>query len=281
MKITDTTWEGRDGIKFFSRAWEPNYAKPKASIALIHGLGEHIGRYAHVGDALTDAGYALIGFDLRGHGNSSGARGHFPSLAAALQDIRQFFEQVTRRYPETPQFIYGLSLGGLLTLAYVLQYSAGLKGAIVTGVGLRSPLLEQKAKVAMANVLGSLLPSLTIPTGLDPSTISRDPEVVKKYINDPLVHDKASLGLGKATLQAIDLCFARAKEFHLPLLIMHGTQDKLTYPNGSEDFAKLAQEAGGDITLKLWDGLYHEIHNEPEKAEVFRVMVEWLDRHLK
>jgi lysophospholipase len=104
--------------------------------------------------------------------------------------------------------------------------------------------------------------------------------VVQKYTSDPLVHDKSSLGLGKATLEAVNLCFARAKEFKPPLLVMHGTEDKLVYPSGSEDFAKLASEMNRDVTLKLWSGLYHEIHNEPEQAEVFKVMIEWLDKHL-
>jgi lysophospholipase len=103
---------------------------------------------------------------------------------------------------------------------------------------------------------------------------------VEKYINDPLVHGKTSLGLGKAALTAIDLCFSHVKEFKPPLLIMHGTDDRLTYPSGSEDFARLASETNKEITLKLWDGLYHEIHNEPEQAEVFKVMIEWLDKHL-
>ena len=281
MRIFDSNWQGKDGIKFFIQGWEPQLAKPKAVIALIHGVGEHIGRYAHVGKALTDAGYALIGFDLRGHGKSEGVRGHIPSLDAVMQDIRQFFQQVTQRYPETPQFLYGHSLGGLFSLAYAFQYSAGLKGVMVTGAALRSSLQEQKLKVAMVNILGSLLPALTLPGGLDATTISRDQEVVQKYVNDPLVHDKTSLGLGKSALNAIDLCFTRAKEFSLPLLMMHGTADKLTYPSGSEDFAKLAREAGGDVTLKLWDGLYHEIHNEPEKVEVFQTMIAWLDGHLK
>jgi len=247
----------------------------------VHGLGEHTGRYLHVGKILTDAGYALVGFDLRGHGKSGGPRGHFPSLNAVMQDIRQFSKFLVQRYPDIPHFLYGHSLGGLLSLAYALQYPAGLNGVIVTGAALRSSLQEQKNKIAMVNLLGSLLPKITVPSGLDATTISCDADVVQKYINDPLVHDKTSLGLGKSSLNAIDLCFAHAKEFAPPLLIMHGTDDKLTYPSGSEDFAKLATETNKDVTLKLWDGLYHEIHNEPEKAEVFKVMIEWIEKHLK
>ena len=281
MITFESKWDGKNGIQFYIRGWEPTSKRPKAVLALIHGLGEHTGRYVHVGKTMTDAGYALVGFDLRGHGKSGGARGHFPTLTAVIQDMRQFFKYLVQRYPDIPHFLYGHSLGGLLSLSYALQYNAGLNGVMVTGVALRSPLQSQKGKIAMVNVLGSLLPAVTLPSGLDATTISRDADVVKKYVNDPLVHDKTSLGLGKAAIKAIEYCFAHAQEFKPPLLIMHGAADKLTYPSGSEDFAKLASENNKDVTLKLWDGLYHEVHNEPEKAEVFKVMIEWLDKHLR
>jgi acylglycerol lipase len=281
LKSFESKFEGSNGISFYIRGWDPTNNRPKALLSLIHGLGEHTGRYLHVGKSMTDAGYALVGFDLRGHGKSGGARGHFPSLNTVMQDMRQFSKFLVQRYPDIPHFLYGHSLGGLLSLAYALQYPAGLNGVIVTGAALRSSLQEQKNKIAMVNLLGSVLPSITVPSGLDATTISRDADVVQKYINDPLVHDKTSLGLGKAALKAIEQCFTHAKEFAPPLLIMHGSVDKLTYPSGSEDFAKLATETNKDVTLKLWDGLYHEIHNEPEKAEVFKVMIEWIDKHLK
>src|SRR5687768_16095067 len=142
-----------------------------------------------------------------------------------MQDIRQFFKYLVQRYTDIPHFLYGHSLGGLLTLTYALQYHNGLNGVIVTGSGLRSPLQAQKAKVAMANLLGSLIPTLTVPSGLDATTISRDTDVVKKYVNDSLVHNKTSLGLGKTAIKAIEFCFAHAREFKPPLLIMHGAAD--------------------------------------------------------
>lgn len=280
MKTFESKWEGNDGITFFMQGWEPD-TNPKALIALVHGLGEHTGRYAHVGKVMTDAGYALIGFDLRGHGKSGGARGHSPSLNVYMQDIRQFFDRMSQRYPDIPHFLYGHSLGGLLSLSYAIQYSADLKGVMITGAALRSPLQEQRVKIVAAKLLGTFLPAITIQSGLDPTTISRDQKVVDAYVSDKLVHYSTSLGFGKAALSAIDLCFARAREFTIPLLMMHGTGDRLTYPSGSKDFARLVGEAGNDVTLKLWDGLYHELHNEPEKAEVFTSMTEWLDKHLK
>jgi len=280
MKIFEAKFEGADATPFYIRGWElETDSKPKALIVLIHGLGEHVGRYDHVGKALTDAGYILAGFDLRGHGKSGGARGHFQSLNVVMDDIARFRQFLSTRYPQLPQFIYGHSLGGLLTLSYSLKNRSGLQGVIVTGPGLRTALQEQKAKIVLVRTLGSLLPAMTVPSELDVKTLSRDPQVVQKYVDDPLVHDKTSLGFGKAALSAIDYCFTHAKEFSYPLLLMHGKADRLTYPSGSEEFARLAGETNQDITLKIWDGFYHEIHNEPEQAEVFKTMIEWLDKH--
>ena len=280
MKHFEDKWQDKEGITFFLRGWEPENGNPKALIVLVHGLGEHNARYTHVGKALTRAGYALAGFDLRGHGKSGGARGHAPSLDAYMQDIRQFFSLMEQRYPAIPRFLYGHSLGGLLVLAYAITHGSGLKGVIATGPALRSSLQEQKAKIAMVRLLGSLAPTVTVPSGLDAATLSRDPAVVEAYKKDPLVHASTSLGFGKAALSAIDLCFARAREFPAPLLIMHGTGDKITYFSGSEDFAKLMSETGRDVTLRLWNDLYHEIHNEPQKDEVLTFMIQWLDKHI-
>jgi alpha-beta hydrolase superfamily lysophospholipase len=280
MKTFKANWENEEGINFFAQGWGPEERQPKAFIALIHGLGDHTSRFTHVGKAMTESGYALAGFDLRGHGRSGGARGHTPSLDAYMQDIRRFFQLMTPRYPQVPHFLYGHSLGGLLALAYAIQYGAGLGGVIVTGAGLRDSLQKQKAKLALVKLLAPILPTMTIQSGLDITNLSRDPEIIEAYRNDPLVHYNITLGFGRAGLQAIDLCFARAREFPVPLLMIHGRADRITYSSGSEEFAKLVREAGGEVTLQLWDELYHEVHNEPEKTEVFQFMIDWLDKHL-
>ena len=217
MKTFEANLKSKDGIDFFVRGWEPDH-KPKALVALVHGLGEHTGRYEHVAKAMTEAGYALAGFDLRGHGKSGGIRGHFPSLDAVMQDIKDFFIFLTGRYPDIPQFLYGHSLGGLLVLTYALKNKTGLKGVIATGVGLRSPIHEQKMKIMMAKLLGSLAPSVQIASGLETAAISRDQNVVNIYIHDPLVHDRISLGFGKTGLNATDYVWSHAGEFSVPLL---------------------------------------------------------------
>ena len=250
MQNSESNTNMNDDVTFYMQGWEPE-GKPKAIVCLVHGLGEHTGRYAHVGRAFNEAGYALFGFDLRGHGQTGGPRGHIPSLDVVMHDIHQFVEFQKQNFPNIPIFLYGHSLGGLFALANVIRYPDGIKGLIVTGVALRSPLLDQKAKVFLVKVLGALLPSMTIPTSLDPATISQNPKVVKNYVNDPLVHGKSSLGLGKTTLDAVNLCFSHAKDFSHPLLVMHGKKDTLVYPSGSEDFARLAGETNKDVTLKL------------------------------
>lgn len=279
MKTFETNLKSMDGVDLFVRGWEPD-AKPKAVVVLVHGHGEHVGRYEHVAKVMTDAGYIFAGFDLRGHGRSGGIRGHFPSWEAALQDIKDFFIFLTKRYPARPQFLYGHSLGGLMVLTYALKNKTRLKGVIATGAGLRSQVHDQKLKVLMAKALGSIAPTTLISSGLDVTILSRDPDVIKAYHGDPLVHDRMSLGFAKAGLSATDYVWQNAEQFSIPLLIMHGAADRNTYPHGSADFSKLAAKNNPDVTLKLWEGLYHELHNEPEKEQVLRFMIDWLDRHL-
>ena len=276
MICNEWVWKSNDGLEMYAQSWEPD-AATKAVICLVHGLGEHSGRYAHIGKAFTDAGFALAGFDLRGHGKSSGPRGHIPAIDAFMDDIEGFVKQIEARFEGVPRFLYGHSLGGILVLNYILRRKPEFKGVISTGASLRTSLEEQAAKVTMARVLGTLLPGVAIPSGLNPTTISRNPEVVNAYVNDPLVHDKMTLGFGKVMLSVLPWTFEHAHEFSLPLLIMHGKEDKLGYPRGSEEFAGLVEQ---DCTLKLWDGLYHEVHNEPEQDEVFAFTIEWMNSQL-
>lgn len=277
METYEWNWKTSDGLQMYSKGWAPQ-GKPKAVVCLVHGHGEHIGRYEHVAAALTEKGFPLLGFDLRGHGKSAGPRGHTPSFEALMEDIDIFLAEAEQRYPEKPRFLYGHSLGGILAISYTLHRKPQLAGVISTAAGLRTSLEEQKIKVIMARVLGALIPTMAIASGLDPSTLSRNPAVVQAYVSDPLVHDKMTLGFGKAMLLAIPWAFEHANEFRLPLLIMHGTKDMLGYPRGSQEFASLVPEEM--CTLRMWEGFYHEIHNEPGKAEVFKVMTDWLDKHL-
>jgi len=148
---------------------------------------------------------------------------------------------------------------------------------IATGPALRSPVLEQKFKMNLAKVLGSLIPTMTIPTGLEVPFISRDQQVVRAYQEDPLVHGVGTLASARMGMDAVDWAFSHASDFPVPLLLMHGSEDKLAYPCSSQEFADLVPK---NCTLKFWDGLYHEIHNEPEQDEVFAFMIDWMNSQL-
>ena len=277
MKTFESSWTDKQGLRFYSKAWEPDDT-PKAAVALVHGLGEHIGRYSHVGEAFARAGYALMGMDLRGHGQSGGLRGHTPSVEAYMQDIDLLLEHVRARYPGLPMFLYGHSLGAILALNYGLRRKPDLKGVIATSPALHSELENQPVKVAMARILGTVAPSVLLNGGLQTSHLSHDPQIEKLYVSDPLVHDKISLGWGKLMYENIRWVLAHAGDFPLPLLMMHGTSDTIAFPSSSEEFAKAA---GGKATLVLWKDLYHETHNELNKAEVIQTTIRWMDEHLK
>ncbi len=277
MNSFELSWKSKDGLVLFGRAWEPVERKPKAVICHVHGLGEHSGRYVHVAQSFTKAGYAMLGFDLRGHGRSGGARGHIPSFDALMDDIDLLIEQARSRYPGLPMFLYGHSLGGILVLNYGLRRKPDVKGVLATGPGLHTALELQPVKIALAKVLGALIPTVAMSSGLDAKMISHDPSVVKAYVNDPLVHDRVTLGFGKHMLGATPYALDHAAEFPLPLLLIHGKEDRIAFPSSSIEFAAPLKDK---CTLMLWDGLYHEVHNEPEKAEVLNVMTIWMDARL-
>jgi alpha-beta hydrolase superfamily lysophospholipase len=273
----EVTRDTNDGQVLYFQGWESE--KPaKAVICLVHGLGEHSGRYAHVADVLNQAGYNLIGMDLRGHGKTVGKRGDLPAYDTLGVDLTMLLSETARRYPALPRILYGHSLGGTFVLYYCLRFKTRLPGVVVTAPGLLGALQSQKGKILMVRLLGSILPKMTIESGLDPSTISRDPAVVEKYRHDPLVHNQVTFELAKYSLDAIRYVFDNAKAWDLPLLLMHGKEDKLSFSEGSEKFAAMVPP--GTCTLKIWEGLSHELHNEPENDQVFAYLINQLDQFI-
>lgn len=276
MSHIDLAWIAKDDLDIYGQAWEPQ-ANPIAVVCLVHGLGEHSGRYVHVAETLTQAGFILLAADLRGHGKSGGPRGHAPSSQAFLDDIDLLLREAHQRYQDLPVFLYGHSLGGLLTLFYVLKRKPQLAGVVATSPGLRTPLREQRLKVALAQAMGSILPAFSMPTGLQASQLAHEPAVEQAYKTDPLVHDRATFAMAKDTFQATDWTMEHAAEFSLPLLLMQGSADQIVYPHGAQEFAGRVK---GDCTFKMWEGLAHETHNEPEKEQVLAYMVAWLESKL-
>lgn len=260
----------------FGREWEPAGA-PRAVVALLHGLGEHSGRYERLAERFTDAGFAVSAIDLRGHGHSPGARGD-TRFAPALEDLDALLARCGDRWPGVPLFAYGHSLGALLTVAYLLGgRPRPLAGAVVSAIGLHSALREQKGKVRAARVLGRAVPKVRMRSGIDPATLSRDPAVVEAYKADELVHDTVSLGFGLDALDAVDAILAGAAGVTVPLLVIHGSEDALAYASGAR---ALAAAAPGACTLRVYDGLFHEVHNEPEQERVFADVLGWMEERL-
>jgi alpha-beta hydrolase superfamily lysophospholipase len=275
MEISEWYWKSFDGLDMYARGWAPD-DKPKAVLGLVIGHGEHVGRYKHVGAALANKGYALLGFDLRGHGKSGGRRGFTPSYEALLDDITGFFHQVDERYPGLPRFLYGNSLGGNLALNYALRRKPDLRGVIATAAWLKLAYEPPAYKMLLGRLMNGIYPGFTQHTKLDARGFSHDQAVVKDYQNDPLVHDQMSARLFTGIIDSGLWALEHAAEFPLPLLLMHGGADPIISAQAAREFAS---KDGHKITFKLWDGLYHEIHNEPEQAQVFDYMLDWLGKH--
>ena len=276
MKHSEMQWQSKDALDLHAQCWEPK-GKVKGVICMVHGLGEHSGRYDHWAKKLTGTGYAFLIFDLRGHGKSGGQPGHTPSFDHYAEDVSILLKNAENKFPGKPCFLYGHSLGGTIILYYLTQRQPELAGAIATAAGLHSALAEQKVKVILARLLGSLMPKGSMPSGLEQEALSKDPAVIDAYRNDPLVHDRISFGFGKYALDAVTYIFSNANRINLPLLLMSAKDDRIAYASGSEELAGLVS---GDCTLKIWEGLYHELHNDLEQDDVFIYLKDWLDSKL-
>ena len=276
MQQIEFSWNTNDGKKIYAKEWKPE-GDVKAVVALVHGLGEHIGRYDHVAEAFGKAGFAMVGFDQRGHGRSDGVRG-FESYDDTMGDITKNIQNAKERYPGKPVFLYGHSLGGNLVLYYSLTQKPELKGVIATSPGLATASPLPPTLLVLTKVLYRLAPSAKIKNGLDLQGLSHDPAVAEKYIADPLVHPFISPRLALDMLNAGNYCVEHAAEFPLPLLLMQGTADRLVSPKRTKDFAQAAPLS--KITYKEWPDFYHEMHNEPQKEEVINTMISWMKQEL-
>jgi alpha-beta hydrolase superfamily lysophospholipase len=276
MKHSEFEFKTFDGLSLFGQTWQPE-DRPRAVVCLVHGMGEHSGRYGYVADRLTKAGYIIFAFDLRGHGRSEGQLGHSPSYEALINDIDFLLGEAEKHFPQLPRFLYGHSLGGNLVLNYVLSRKPEFKGVVTTGPWLRLAFEPPRFKIILAQITNYIWPSFSQKSGLDTKALSHDLEVVYAYENDPLGHDHVSARMFNGIYQAGQWALEHASEFSLPLLLMHGGDDKLTSVEASREFADKITK---NCTLKIWDGLYHEIHNEPEKEEVFKFLIDWLDKEV-
>ena len=276
MEHTEFSWTSPENVQFFAQEWTPAN-QIIASITLVHGLGEHSSRYQHLAEYYCEEGISVLSYDQRGHGRTQGKRGHIPSYSLAMQDIKHFISENRSRHPGSRHFLYGHSLGGAMALYYTLKEKAGITGTIVTDPGLAPGDPLPPAKLALAKVMAKIAPSYTLPNGLDRDNLSRDREVVQRYNDDPLVHDQVSASLGMDLFSKGAWMVENAARLDLPLLLMYGTKDHLVDLTAIRRFI---QNAGGLVTSKAWDGFYHEIHNEPEKTEVFDFTINWIKNQI-
>ena len=262
-----------EGIELFLQIWQPVGAIGGV-VAIVHGIGEHSGRYEFLVERLLRRGFAVAALDSRGHGHSGGRHGHIDAWSDYREDVNAFVRYVSAHFMRLPLFLYGHSLGGLIVTDFVLFYPEGLDGLIVSGHPLRPTGSAKPLLVMLARILSRYRPTFAFTLGIDDEALSRDPNVVKAYREDPLVHRKVTARWGTETLAAIDRVRARAGEIQLPLLILHGESDRINSVDGSTELFNLVSST--DKQLRTYVGGYHEPHNDIERETVASAVVDWL-----
>jgi len=263
--------------QIFSQYWKTE-EKLKANILLVHGLGEHSGRYAtHFAEFFTNEGFSILTFDLPGHGKSSGKRGHIEKDDDFNKIINSVINYLRVSDPIVPIFLYGHSLGGLIVLDYLLEEKPQIKGVISTAPVLDTFKPIAPAKVKLAKKMKNILPSLSLDSGLDRSQLSRDEDVISAYNEDPLVHGATSARLGSYIIERGKYVLENLVDIELPSLVMVGTDEGIVSVNAINQFC----ESSPNCTKKIWKGLYHELHNEPEKSDVMQYTAKWMTAQLR
>lgn len=269
---TDAWTQSKDGTRLQYCHWP--VADAKATVAIVPGYAEHLGRYDHVAAFLNEAGLDVFALDLRGHGQSEGARGHAGDYEEYCEDVDAFLAKVRAEASSSTLFLLGHSNGGLIGLSYVNRRQPDLRGLIVTAPFL-GPAIEVPAiKLWIGKLLSSLMPKLAMPSGLPAEHLTHDPQVNKAYEDDPLVFSTVTTGWFAAATREIDKTFADAAKITLPCLVMQGSGDLIADPSR----AKPLHDALGSTDKKYveWPGMYHEIMNEVEKEKVLTELREWI-----
>lgn len=266
-----------DGLKLY--AWIKQPARqPKGVIAHVHGMGEHSRRYDHLAGYWEDHGYVAAGFDLRGHGRSEGKRGHTASYEFLMEDLAIFLDWIAHTCPGLPVTLYGHSMGGNFALNYVIRHRPALAGVVVSAPFIWLAFKPPAWKVRMAEWLIRIAPAMSQNTRLDTRGLSRDAAVVERYETDPLVHGKITLSFFTHVQAAGEALIGRAAELAIPTLVMHGGADTITSLAGSEAFVAASS---GRALLKIWEGWFHEVHNEPDWKELAAFVLAWLESRVK
>lgn len=269
-------WIASDNKKLFGQSWSPQQASDK-TIMMVHGLGEHCGRYERWAELFVQHNYNFIAIDLRGHGKSEGKRGHAKSLSRLLDDMDVLYNQAKEIFPGSRLILYGHSMGGNLVLNHVIRRNFPIDALISTSPWLKLANPPSDLLISIVGGLKKLFPGLQIPNGLNAEDISHDPEVVRMYEKDPLNHNKISLKLFSEITEGGNHALRNIYKINSPFLIMHGTGDRITSAKASENYVLNTNKR---TKLKLWEGQYHELHNELIYKDVFDYIFQWLEENL-
>ena len=262
----------------YYQGWTPD-TTPSAILLVVHGLAEHGGRYHNLVNYFVPGGFAVFTPDLRGHGRSEGLRGYVERFSDYTEDIDVFVEFLKGEYPGVPLFMVGHSMGGTIAADYCVARAQKLDGLILSAPVLKTGSSITRLEIAMARVLSALLPKAGV-SSIDFTAVSRDPQVVRAYVDDPLVFTgKIRARLGAEVIDPIEKKLpSLLRQLTLPLLVMHGTADRLSNREGSALLFDAA--ASSDKTIKYYPDYYHEIFNDPERKQVFKDMADWLAARL-
>lgn len=268
-----------DGLTLHTEHALPD-GDPKAVVLLVHGYGEHSGRYAHVIARLVRDSYAVYTLDHRGHGKSEGARAYCDYMEQFVDDLKGYFDQITAEHPEKQHFVVGHSMGALISLAFTLRYQNEIDGLVISGAPVIPDADVSRALVLLGNVLTHVAPKLHLLSDGGKGLLSRDPQIDILWDNDPLTNKKPMrVRLGVEINRMARDVRAHFADLHLPMLILHGAEDRRVNPSGSQ--LAYDQVSSADKTLKLYPGMRHEIMNEIGKEGVLDEIVGWLDAHLE
>ncbi len=277
MKHQEGFFKGVRDANIYFQSWLPD-GEPKAVLLIVHGLAEHSGRYGNVINHFVPLGYAIYGVDHLGHGKSDGERVYVKRFDDFTNTLKVYFDNVRKWQPGKPVFLVGHSMGGLISAVYLLDHQAELAGAVLSGPAVKIPSNVTPTTIFIGKILSALIPRFGL-IGLEADGVSRDPSIVQAYVSDPLVHrGRMTARLAAEMLQAMQRISGQAARITLPILIVQGSADKLVDPAG----AKILYDAvcSPDKEIKIYDGLYHEVFNEPEHDRVFRDIEAWLEAHL-
>ncbi|WP_145236003.1 alpha/beta hydrolase [Prescottella equi] len=278
MQHTESEFAGVHGTRIVYDVWRPD-GPPSGILLLAHGLGEHARRYDHVVERLVGLGLVVYAPDHRGHGRSGGKRIELHDWSAFLDDLHRLSAVAIAENPGLQRFLLGHSMGGAIALSYALDHQDELSGLILSAPAVDVVGGKPRVVIEIGKILGRFAPGIPVET-LDAKSVSRDPAVVAAYESDPLVHHgKVKAGIARGMILAAESFPARLPSLTIPVLLLHGTEDRLADVSGSRMIA--AHAGSKDLTLKTYDGLFHEVFNEPEQEKVLDDLVDWLRPRLE